>query len=229
MGYIYQLLDENGLPFYVGKTVNLKQRLKSHFRAAAGSASFPSARKIRKLMKDGYEPQMVVIEEVDDAIASDRERYHIKTLRESGIPLVNVSDGGDGGINKEIAKKVVATRKRNGYRHSEETKRKLSEAHKGKTLTDEHRAALSRAWSRTPEQWAVIGPKISQTATGRSHIKRYTCVSPEGETYVTDRGLAEFCREHGLSRPKMCGLANGKVGYYRGWECSHTDEGERAD
>lgn len=54
----------------------------------------------------------------------DRERYYIALYREKYGSLTNSSNGGDGGCE--------------GYKHTEEAKKKISEAHKGRKFSDEH-------------------------------------------------------------------------------------------
>jgi len=227
MAYIYKLLDEDGETFYIGKTINTRNRLNGHLRLAREGKRLPVSAKIRKLLRQGYRPQIEIVEEVDDDVIDERERYHISSAREEGINLCNLTEGGDGGITPEIAKKVVETRRRNGTnRHSEETRRKIGAAHKGKRLSQSHWESLSRAWNRTPEQWSEIGLKISRATKGVSHIKKYICTSPEGTEYVTERGLTCFCEDHGLSRSKMCMMANGKLKHYLGWACKHAEGSE---
>ena len=55
----------------------------------------------------------------------------------------NISPGGEGGITPEIAQRGAATRKKHGYKHSDETKRKISEKHQGMKFSDEHKKHLS--------------------------------------------------------------------------------------
>jgi hypothetical protein len=109
-------------------------------------------------------PEWFVIEESDENCGFDAEKFWIAYFRSIGSRLLNLTIGGEGTLN---------------FSHSEETKKKIGQSHRGKRLTDAHRAIL-RNRVVTPEQRARIssslkgrGPgietakKISQTLKGR--------------------------------------------------------------
>ena len=54
---------------------------------------------------------------------------------------------------------------------------------------------------------------------GPTHFncKRYQVTTPDGEVLEL-RGLAEFCRERGLSRGNMCETANGARSQHKGYK-----------
>ena len=53
---------------------------------------------------------------------------------------------------------------------------------------------------------------------GEHSKKSYSgIISPEGVIYTNIRGLAEFCRRHGLSKSNMSALCSGKIKQYKGW------------
>ena len=125
--YIYALLDENGDPFYVGKTVSLVRRLSKHLSKTRNGERYPVNNKIRKLLREGHEIRISIIEETDEDHADECERSHIKQLREEGRKLYNLADGGEGGkgINPEIMAKILETKQKNGtLKPSQETKAK---------------------------------------------------------------------------------------------------------
>jgi len=51
---------------------------------------------------------------------------------------------------KEVIDKLIATKKLNGYRHSDETKKKISEKNTGRQFSNEHRKNLSKVLSGNP-------------------------------------------------------------------------------
>ena len=80
-----------------------------------------------------------------------RERWWIRHLREQGYDLLNVQDGGTRGFTHqqhtpEIKKKISLslTGQKRGP-HSQEHRRKISDAKRGKTSTPETRKKLSEA------------------------------------------------------------------------------------
>lgn len=98
--------DEKQTPRYVGKSeVELSRRLSTHIAEAKQPARqhWHKSRWFRKLEQEGVRPSIKAIEVVPPCESwQDRERYWIKTYREMGYPLTNLTDGGEGTINKVI-------------------------------------------------------------------------------------------------------------------------------
>ena len=90
--------------------------------------------------------QKIIIEEIEDTekheYVSEREKYWIKKLNTLAPKGYNISEGGEGGINKEIALKGAITRKLRGYKHSKETKEKISKSNKNKPKSEIHKQHL---------------------------------------------------------------------------------------
>lgn len=100
---------------------------------------------ITKYGKENFSKE--ILEYIDDdekhTYTSEREKYWIKTLHSLVPNGYNISPGGEGGCTKESAAKGVATKKANNYKHSEQTKQKISKALTGRTLSKEHKQHLS--------------------------------------------------------------------------------------
>lgn len=85
----------------------------------------------------------------DKSTADSMEMFAIKKERALGKAEYNIADGGQGGnLGEEVIRKIVESRK--GYRHSDNTKRKISEAKKGSTpsnkgipMSDEQKKKIS--------------------------------------------------------------------------------------
>lgn len=129
--YIYALRDpRTGLIRYIGKSTNPIARLNHHiFLATCTTKSRIEthvARWIRELVALNFRPLIVMLEETDRENWEERERYWI-TLFKDGKSLTNLSNGGDG---------VDAPR-------TEEWRRKIGAAHKGKIVSQQTRQRLS--------------------------------------------------------------------------------------
>ena len=81
-------------------------------------------------------------------------------------------------------------------RLSEETRRKISEAHKGKTLTKEHKDNLAKA---------------------KHFVRKYCFISPDGEMFVGENVRA-FANEKGLNPRSLIDILNGRRKSYRKWK-----------
>jgi len=129
--YVYTLTDpRNGMPFYVGKGHG--KRCEFHLDEAKYYTKRKSKKlnKIRKLMSLGMKPIITKVEEnVSDEQAIDFECLLIAEMRDIGIPLTNMTDGGDGA---------------KGYKHTEEHKQMMRELFVGRIFTEEHRQAMSK-------------------------------------------------------------------------------------
>lgn len=227
--YIYVLLDPEEVPFYVGKTVNLKRRQRNHLNRANAGITLHVYNKIRKLLEDGKQPGMRILEETNLEECDARERFHIQRLKDEGFHLTNLTSGGEGGagFTEESTRKRLETRRRNGHgQHSEETKRKMSAAKKGRSFSPEHCLALRQGWKRTPEQLQSSSSKAARTSKGKINIKCYVCTSPEGVEHMTQRGLSFFCEQNGLARAYMHQVLAGKRESHRGWKIRRYEEAE---
>ena len=93
---IYALLDpRDGHPRYVGKSNNLKERLKNHCNPSH-SKNTHKLNWIALLRTKGMKPLLKVIEIVPIEIWKDREKYWIRYFKKRKYKLVNHTEGGDG-------------------------------------------------------------------------------------------------------------------------------------
>jgi group I intron endonuclease len=99
-------------------------------------------KKIKQYGKENF--SINILENVNFNNWQEREKYWIKE-KKTFVPFgYNLSEGGDGGyLGKEAIKKSVEKRK--GYKHSEETKRKISQTETSKTVSYETRQKMSKA------------------------------------------------------------------------------------
>ena len=138
---IYKLIDPtNNEIRYIGKTKNsLKKRLYEHLTKRNLVPKTHKNHWIKQLLKLGLKPKIETLEITDINNWEGREMFHIKKLRDNGVNLTNLTDGGDGALgtkrSKESIQKVLDTKlkKYGNFNLSNETKLKISKAHKGKT------------------------------------------------------------------------------------------------
>ena len=88
-----------------------------------------------------------ILEYIDDdykhLTVSEREKYYITLYNTISPNGYNISPGGEGGCTGESHRKSVITKMKNGYRPSEEVKRKISLANKGRPKSTIHKQHLS--------------------------------------------------------------------------------------
>lgn len=133
MAYIYALIDPITHKIrYVGKTKNIKNRLKEHINYVNYQKSHKNDW-IKSLLKKDLIPLIVVLEKCKDW--QDSERFWIKLCRGIGCDLTNLTEGGEGVVGglAEIGRKI-----------SEKNKGKIG-PNKGKKFSDEWRKKLSES------------------------------------------------------------------------------------
>lgn len=144
--YVYEhIRKDTGHPFYIGKG---RKR-----RAFIANKYHRSTWWLRVVEKSGGFSVNFLFEGLSEQEAFAKEKETIAAYRESGVKLVNMTDGGDGTsghkrsdewcammssihkgkiISQETRDKISASVKNSGYVPSEEARRKISETHKGK-------------------------------------------------------------------------------------------------
>ena len=158
--YVYTLTDpRNGMPFYVGKGHG--KRCEFHLDEAKYYTNRKSLKlnKIRKLLSIGMKPIITKVEEnVSDAQAIDFECLLIAEMRDIGILLTNMTDGGDGA---------------KGYKHTEENKRLASERQKNRVMTEEHKQKMRKPKSEEGRA-NIAKARLTTTYTPSNETKRKT-------------------------------------------------------
>lgn len=152
---IYQITNKKNNKSYIGFTkLSIQQRFKTHLKRARN--------KVNRRLYDSinhHGPENFVLSLVEDDLteeeAKEREIYWIKeknTLIPNGY---NMTLGGDGGHTtrnyteeqrRKYIEKLSASQKNRWktFKFSEETKLKISNMNKGKTITSEQRAKISK-------------------------------------------------------------------------------------
>jgi len=137
--FIYALVDPRDKRIrYVGKSNTPKRRLNHHLH---DNWVCHRTNWIKQLLGIGLSPQLIILEEVEQRIWKERECFWISLLRANGFNLVNSTEGGDGLENpsEEVRHKISVANigrpsSRKGKKNSAETRKKISEAMKGKQL-----------------------------------------------------------------------------------------------
>lgn len=104
---IYGIADQNGRIMYIGKSNNPTERMKQHIRDC-NRRKTPLYRWLNKALKDGQQPQMVVLASAMSQDWQSLESLMIAQYRSEGH-MLNVADGGD------QPKSDLATCSKNGH------------------------------------------------------------------------------------------------------------------
>ncbi len=184
MSCIYGLSHGNEIR-YVGQTKqSLDKRLRSHLGAARRGAQHWSARWIRST---GYAVEIVVLEHDPVGGLDEAERAWIALLRDMGCRLTNLTDGGEGvrGLahrprSEEHCANLSAALK--GRSLSPETRAKISRARRGQKygpLSEKHRAKISAALvgrKASPETRARMGNARRGKPLSKEHCAKLSAV-----------------------------------------------------
>ena len=222
MYYVYELIDPRvNLPFYVGKGKNNRVYFHLSEKSRAKSDNERKYNKIQKIRKEGYEPDIKIVkyfENEDDAY--DYEEQLIKKYGRirydvNGI-LTNICESSRPPKHKgrtyqeiygdkweeQIEKRRNLQIEVGGYgpkKHTEETKRKISEKVAGKN-NPSYGIPCSEDRKR----------KISEKAKQRfadgfksPSAKTFILTSPEGEEFEVSGELKMFCKLKNISYATM--------------------------
>ena len=127
---IYGLFDPNSLELrYVGFTSHIKSRYREHHCLRNLKGISHKNNWIKLLLSKGQKAEIFILERYDSAeLLPQAEIEQIEYYKSIGCRLTNSTIGGEGICGKK---------------HSEETKRKMSLAAKGKIISEEQRRKTS--------------------------------------------------------------------------------------
>lgn len=127
--YVYMLIDpRSGQPFYVGK--GTRSRCYFHMWEARNSdKQSPKLNKIRKIERLGLSVSVKKVEQnITDELAKDFECLLIAEVKDLGIELTNLTEGGDGTLGLKRTPEQIA---KSRHDWTDEQKARLSESLKG--------------------------------------------------------------------------------------------------
>jgi len=208
--YVYIITcHENGKQ-YVGVTVNPTTRWGAHIYGAFADGRTKFARAIRKYGKDAFEFKLIIgFLTQDDAYEFEIQLIHELDTVKNGY---NSNYGGMGGVcpSEEVRKKIADAMR--GRVPSDETRKKISDAclrrrdilaknaserFRGKTLTEEHKRKLSEA-GKGKHSDRVFS---EETRYKMGSTNRGKCLSAEHRRKISEAGKG---RKHSAeTRAKM--------------------------
>jgi GIY-YIG catalytic domain len=195
---IYGLFDpRNGHLRYVGKSIDVRERVNRHIRKAKAGCPRHLRRWIASLLVVGLAPEVFIFEQADADHASDLERYWIAAMRFLGCDLVNLTSGGDG--------------QSSGYRPSPQALRNQSLATRGKSHSATHRAAIAaklgsehlreRKRALMKERWETDHASLAKFKVGRKGRKSSPeCVAKQSGWWTPERKAERSAKYKGRKR-----------------------------
>lgn len=224
--YYCYILSSNGQPFYVGIAKSNK-RLLQHEKDAqpyARSTNPLKVRKIRSELRKGNKIQYTIVrffKSVFEVNHAERSLilFYGKKIDRTGI-LTNLTDGGEGkpGLAATANQKEAARKANTGKFRSEETRKKLSEANKGKPGTFKGKKHTEETKRKMSENHSGIGhPQYGMRGEmshnfGRKHseetrLKIKESLATVDMSYSEERkkNLAEYWKNQPIIECPHCG------------------------
>ena len=221
MGYVYKITNTVNNKSYIGISIHKpeKKRIKVHL---FGHGNRIIANAVKKYGKDAFTYEILEADVFDEFLPDLEVAYiaHYNTVAPHGY---NLTSGGDGHkmLSAETRRRISEAHK--GKRHSEATRRKLSELNKGenhhffgKTFSAEHRRKLSEAMKgKTLSE--ETRRKISEAGKGRkpsTETRRKLSEAGKGKTLSAEhrRKLSEAKKGKTLSDEHRRKLSEAKKG-----------------
>jgi len=170
MGLVYKITNKVNGKLYVGKTEkSLAERVSVHLKHVKKGVNRPLYDSIRHHGWGSFLAEVIEANIPKDNL-NTRERYWIAALQaQDRTKGYNLTEGGDGGAMPPDVLARIGAKKR-GSHHSEETKRQMSETHRGVPHPHSRESNLkTSATLKRKYQEGTFTPKIPPVRRGTDH------------------------------------------------------------
>ena len=154
---IYKITSPIG-KVYIGQSWDIKKRAKGYKSGRAKGQPYLH----NSLVKYGKAShKFEVIHKLEETVTQEElnywETFYWQKCKDEGINVLNIKEPGSNGKHSEETKRKMSEYWKGnknclGHKRSEETKRKMSEAKKGKTLSEETKRKMSEAKKSMSEE-----------------------------------------------------------------------------
>ena len=128
--FIYALCDPDTQEIrYIGKANSIRRRYSDHINECKTNRKSHKISWIKSLLVMNKKPLMKVLDEVPQDDWKLWEVHYIYLYKSKGANLTNLTEGGQG----------------NGYKHTEESKQRMSKSKKGIKLSEDHKSKISKS------------------------------------------------------------------------------------
>lgn len=216
--YTYAYLREDRTPYYIGKG---KERYGKKYRITAHHPGIAIPPPDRQLVLKTFDMEF-------DAYKHEMYMISVFGRKDLGTGILhNRTDGGDGHTNMSQYARQKCSETHKGKVLSEETKRKIGETRKkrGYKCSEEQKEKYSEMFSGSgnPNYGNKHSPEtlklISEGALNKN-IKTRHYITPQGEV-ITIENLRKYCEENILNHICMINLHNGQGKSYKGYQRAH--------
>jgi hypothetical protein len=212
-------------PFYVGK--GKEYRHKRHLNESNLSDKSHKSNLIKKLIDSGNYPEIVIIKDnllENDAFGLERDlisiigRYDLKTG-----PLTNKTEGGEGISGYKWTNEQKLRNKNRkpsglGLKRSEEHKRKISDANKGKTWKNDIERLEKYKKIKQIQNKGKNNPFFGKTHSDNvlKKIRKEIIMYDNNMVQIAEfNSLTECSNKTGFPMGKISSVANGKIKHYK--------------
>lgn len=222
MAYVYGLFYENNkdenICFYIGK--GSKYRMREHFKSCRKGQNSYKDNKIKKLKQNGKSPfPKKLAENLTHQKALELEKA-LLSKEKLFSELTNLTKGGEGltGYRHSEETKIKMSKNRSGKNHhfhgknrSEEFKEKLSETMKGRRTGKDH-----PLWSEevSEETKKKISKNVSGEQHGNSKLSRDEAKEVKKMAQKGEKSQKQIAAEFNISSSQVSAIKRG-----RKWSC----------